>query len=125
MNVMELGTRQVNFMNDSRCCYECEDECRRIIDFCLLVHSLVQDINSLEEEIVRWRQVLIKYLPSQEAEGLRSDIFSNLAGDYSDDKAYQYYITRLCEGHDPLENDEHVNRMLRLRDGTDDTTLAL
>jgi hypothetical protein len=112
-------------MTDYIFSYECEDECSRIADFCSLVHSLVLDINSLEEEIVRWRQALIKYLPNQEAEGLQSDIFSNLAGDFSADEAYLFYIERLCNGHDPMQNDEHVNRMIRLRDGTDDTTLVL
>lgn len=112
-------------MSDYRSSYECEDECSYITDFCHLVHSLVQDINGLEEEIVRWRQALIKYLPPQEAEGLHSDIFSNLAGDYATYEAYQFYIGRLCNGQDPMENDEHVNRMIRLRDGTDDTTITL
>jgi hypothetical protein len=112
-------------MTDCRSSYECEDECSRITDFCRLVHSLVQEINGLEEEIIRWRQALIKYLPPQESEGLRSDIFSNLAGDYSADEAYQFYIGWLCNGQDPMGIDEHVDRMLRLRDGTDDTTITL
>lgn len=112
-------------MADYQYPYEYEDKCGRIIDFCRLVHSLVQDINDLEEEVVRWRQALIKYLPIQEAEGLRSDIFSNLSGSYAADEAYQFYIERLCGGHDPMENEEHINRMIRLRNGTDDTTITL
>jgi len=112
-------------MSDCRSSCECEAECCRITDFRRLVHSLVQEINDLEEEIVRWRQVLIKYLPPQEAEGLRSDIFSNLAGDYAADEAYQFLIERMYNGQDPMENDEHVGRMIRLRDGVDDTTLTL
>lgn len=125
MNVEGSETREVNSVADYRYPYECEDECSRIGDFCRLVHSLAQDINGLEEEVVRWRQALIKYLPPQEAEGLRSDIFTNLSGSYAADEAYQFYIGRLCGGHDPMENEEHINRMIRLRDGTDDTTITL
>jgi len=85
----------------------------------------VKDINDLEEKVVRWRQALIKYLSPQEAEGLRSDIFSNLTGNYADDEAYQLYIERLYGGQDPMENDDHINRMIRLCDGTDETTINL
>jgi len=34
----------------------------------------MEDIISLEQELIRWRQALIKYLPTEWAEGLRQDI---------------------------------------------------
>ena len=94
-----------------------------VTDFCLLVHKLVTNINSLEEEVVRWRQALIKYLPSQYAEGLRADIFSNLSYSFSDNVAYIFYMNQVCHGKDPMEDEEHLLRMIRLRDGMDETSV--
>lgn len=112
-------------MTNHKYSYECENECPCITDFCLLVHSLVQNINSLEEEVIRWRYALLKYLPAKEAEELRSDIFSNLTGSIVCNEAYQLYVEKMCDGRDPMDDEEHFNRMLRLRDGKDATTIPL
>lgn len=112
-------------MNNPRNSYECESECQSITDFCLLVHPLGQNINSLEEEVVRWRHELLKYLPSKEAEELRSDIFSNLTGSIAFNEDYKLYVEKMCLGRDPIDDDEHINRMLRLRYGKYDTTITL
>ncbi|WP_069874300.1 hypothetical protein [Fusibacter sp. 3D3] len=87
--------------------------------------SLIQNINSLEEEVVRWRYALIQYLPTKEADELRSDIFSNLTGGIDCDEAYQFYVEKMCGGHNPMDDEEHFNKTLRLRDGRDDTTITL
>lgn len=91
--------------------------------FYRLIAAMTEQIDLLEAEVVRTRQALIKHLSPRWAEGLYDDIFSNLsmrfAGDY---EAYDNFIRDCCDGTDPLESDEHVARMLRLRDGTDETT---
>lgn len=99
------------------------DDCTYVEDFCLLVHSLVKDIAHLEEETVRWRQALIKYLPKQWADGLKSDIFDNLAGRHGGDPAYEIYLRQMGLRQDPLETREHTEKMCRLRDGIDETTV--
>jgi hypothetical protein len=125
VNAVELGIRAVNSMTNCKYSSEYENECPSITDFCILVHSLVQNINSLEEEVVRWRHALLKYLPINEAEELRCDIFSNLTGSIDFNEAYQLYVEKMCLGRDPMDDDEHINRMFRLRDGKDDTTITL
>lgn len=67
------------------------DDCTYVDDLCRLIHSLVRDINHLAEEVVRWRQALVKYLPKQWAQGLQSDIFDNLAAWHGVYPAYEAY----------------------------------
>ena len=89
-----------------------------------LLFRMTEEISLLEEELVRWRQALIKYLPERWADGLFDDIFSNLSFRfYGDDPVYDRFVDEYCSGIDPLESNDHVQRMLRLRDGTDETTI--
>ena len=99
------------------------DDCAYVDDLCRLVHSLVRDIIHLEEEVVRWRQALVKYLPKQWAQGLQSDIFDNLAARHGGDPAYEAYLRHLGLKQDPMETQEHTEKMCRLRDGIDETTV--
>ena len=57
---------------------DCFYSCRTVHDFMRLTDEMVHTIIGLEEELVRWRQALIKYLPPEWAEGLRSDILNRL-----------------------------------------------
>ena len=79
--------------------------------------------HQLEAEIVRTRQVLAAYLPEKLADGLRQDIFSSLSmrfyGRYAE---YDSFVNDFHSGIDPMESDEQVAHMLRLRAGTDETT---
>lgn len=90
-----------------------------------LLKFMTDDIKNLEAEIVRWRQVLLKYLDPDKADGLFDDIFSNLHAPISlyDFDTYQQFMDYCYNGEDPLDDPEHVEKMLRLRDGTDETSI--
>ena len=101
---------------------DCKYSCSTIDDFIKLTDEMMEDIQLLEEELVRWRQALIKYLPERWAEGLRQDIFNNTARGYDGDPAYDIYVQ--AKGYDPQQSDEHVECMQRLADGTDKTSIT-
>ena len=90
--------------------------------FYCLIEKMVREINYLEEEIVRTRQVLAEYLPERWADGLRQDIFCDLSSRFTGIAEYDRYVEYCHSGTDPMEAEEQVSRMLRLRDGTDETT---
>ena len=92
-------------------------------DYFRLIDAMVREINLLEAEIVRTRHVLACYLPEPWNDGLRQDIFCNLSTNFSGSfDAYDRYVDLSCNGIDPMDSAEHTDQMLRLRDGTDDTT---
>ena len=100
-------------------------ECRELLGCYTLIDSLVQDILTLEEEMVRWRQALLKYLSPLDAQNLKSDIFDYLARRNYDSEAYQKYLTLYGYEQDPMESDEHVQKLWRLRNGTDEDSVNL
>ena len=88
-----------------------------------LIDAMIREIIDLEEEIVRCREALIHHLPKQLADGLYDDIFCNLSARFTGNyEAYDDYINALYVGDDPMESKKHFERMLRLRDGKDETT---
>ncbi len=100
----------------------CLNRCSTIDDFLNLTDEMVETIIGLEEELVRWRQALIKYLPEEWAEGLRQDIFNNLSRDFEGDPAYDLYV-RMKRGKDPQQAKKRIKRLYRLADGTDKTSI--
>ncbi len=99
--------------------------CSDIKDFLFLTDSMVDEINELRAEVVRWRQVLIKYLPEEWAYGLEQDIFDNLHHyAYEDYDAYNYYVKRCHGGKDPFDNPKRAKFMNRLRKGKDPTSIT-
>ena len=90
---------------------DCFYSCRTVHDFMRLTDEMVHTIIGLEEELVRWRQALIKYLPPEWAEGLRSDILNNIARDFEGDPAYDLYVSMVCNGIDPQQEKEKLARM--------------
>lgn len=100
-------------------------DCRELRDSYLLIDLLVEDILKLEEEMVRWRQALLRYLVPIDAQNLKSDIYDNLACRHSDNKSYQTYLKMLYNEQDPMESDEHCQMLQRLQEGTDETSIAL
>lgn len=123
----EPDATTINYGNDQD--YDeadyCTEPCHELVDSYLLIDSLVQDILSLEEEMVRWRQALLKYLLPIDAQNLKSDIYDNLARRYYDNACYQSYIKRAYNGVDPMESKEHCQMLKRLRDGIDETSVTL
>lgn len=111
--------------NNEFCNYEepCEYNCPTVDDFLNLTDEMIETILDLEEELVRWRQALIKYLPEKWAEGLRQDIFNNLSRDFEGEPAYDLYV-RLKRGTDPQQSEERRARLYRLADGIDDTSIT-
>lgn len=101
---------------------DCKYSCSTVNDFIKLTDDMMEDIQLLEEELVRWRQALIKYLPERWAEGLRQDIFNNTARGYYGDPAYDLYIQ--AKGYDPQQSEEHAEFMQRLANGTDETSIT-
>ena len=117
----ETGTYPVETPEIPPMDYEepCELHCGTVDDFLRLTDAMISDIISLEEELVRWRQVLIKYLPERWADGLRQDIFCNMARAYEGDPAYDLYV-----GKDPQQDKERAARLSRLAEGTDETSIT-
>lgn len=105
--------------------YECEDcdECDLTYDLCQLIDSLVSDIIHLEEETVKWREALLPYLSTEDADGLRSDIFSDLASRHTDENVYEVYMRNCGIKVDRMEASEHLNRMRMLKNGMAEDTV--
>ena len=129
-NVQDLPFDDINIGHvcdddDRPCGYEedCSYSCPTVDDFLCLTDEMIEAIIDLEDELVRWRQALIKYLPEDWAEGLRSDIFNNLSRDFEGDPAYDLYV-KLKRGIDPQQERKRIKRLYRLADGTDDTSIT-
>ncbi|MBR3244528.1 MAG: potassium channel protein [Parasporobacterium sp.] len=107
--------------------YDCEENCiyncATIDDFLDLTDEMIETIIDLEDELVRWRQALIKYLTKDWAEGLRQDIFNSLSRDFEGDPAYDLYV-QLRRESDPQQEEQRIRRLYRLADGTDETSIT-
>ena len=106
--------------NDMRCYYDCED-CEagtfRLID------HLVSDIQHLASEVVRLRYMLSWHLAKDVGETIRGEIVSDLHGSYYDYPAYQGYLSRYFQGHDPFESDRYCNHLRMLSMGEESSEL--
>ena len=71
---------------------ECIGDCDTVCSFLKLTDEMTRTILELDEELIRWRQALIKYLPPEWAEGLKQDIFNNTSRDFEGDPAYDRSI---------------------------------
>lgn len=126
---LPFGTALLDYESheDDNISCDCEDpcmySCQTVDDFLNLTDEMIETINGLEEELVRWRQALIKYLPEEWKEGLRQDIFNNLSRDFEGDPAYDLYI-KMKRGTDPQQEEERRKRLYRLADGTDETSIT-
>jgi hypothetical protein len=116
--------RDNEFFNEQESDADCIDSCQTVDKFMHLTDEMIKTIIDLEEEVVRWRQILIKYLPDEWAEGLRDDILCNLARGFEGDPAYDLYVNAMRGGADPQQDEETSNRMQRLADGTDETSIT-
>ena len=94
-----------------------------ISDFLALTDAMVTEIMRLEEEVVRWRKAIMKFLSKDWADGLDQDIFSGLSRTFYDLNAYKLFMNLMHDGRDPLESEEHFNTMWRLKKGTDITSI--
>lgn len=115
----ELTQEQIEALD-----YEAESQHMRF-EFYRLIASMVEDILLLEEDLVRWRKALIPHLTKPNAEGLQSDILDGLARNYERIPAYDIFMQEYCNNKNPMENEEHCDRMTRLRKGIDETSVFL
>lgn len=115
----ELTQEQIEVLN-----YE-EESQRMRFEFYTLIASMIEDILLLEEDLVRWRKALIPHLTELNAEGLQSDILDGLAKNYEGIPAYDMFMQEYCNNKNPMENEEHCDRMIRLRKGIDETSVFL
>ena len=95
----------------------------RETDYFQLIDLLIADIQHLESKVVRLRYLLSGFLPEHDGKMLRCEIFSDLAGSYYDQPAYQQYVEKYCYGHDPMENTNHVEHMMKLSHGDESVDL--
>ena len=103
---------------------ECIHDCDTVYSFLKLTDEMVKTIIDLDEELVRWRQALIKYLPSELTEGLQQDIYNNIFRDFESEPAYDLYVRLVCGGQDPQQEDSQIARMHRLAKGTDKISIT-
>lgn len=115
----ELTQEQIEVLD-----YE-EESQRMRFEFYTLIASMIEDILLLEEDLVRWRKALIPHLTELNAEGLQSDILDGLAKNYEGIPAYDMFMQEYCNNKNPMENEEHCDRMIRLRKGIDETSVFL
>ena len=99
--------------------YECTEDRDIILEFCWLVDVMLKDIQHLESETVRTRYELSCYLQPPYDEYLRSDILSDLAGQYTWSSAYKQYIQLLYNNQDPMDSNAYAKHMFRLAHGID------
>ena len=102
------------------CIYDCPD----VHNFLRLTDYLGHTILELEEEVIRWCQALIKYLPPDWAEGLRQDILCNLSRGFEGEAVYDFYVNSLCGGKDPQQDKARLARLRRLMNGTAETSIT-
>lgn len=92
-------------------------------DFLALTDAMVNEILLLEEEVIRWRKAIMKFLSPDWADGLDQDIFSGLSRPFYDFKAYVIFMNLMYDGKDPMESAEHRSTMWSLKNGTDITSI--
>ena len=93
---------------------ECSGDCDTVCSFLKLTDEMIKTILELDEELIRWRQTLIKYLPPEWAEDLQQDIFNNISRDFEGDPAYDLYVRLACGGQDPQQEASRIARLHRL-----------
>jgi len=91
------------------------DNCE--MDFYSLVDCLIKDIQHLESKVVYLRYSLSMFLPEYDGEMLKCEIFSDLSGSYSDQSAYQRYVSDYCHGQDPMDTAEYCAHLMRVSCG--------
>jgi len=99
------------FYPNDEYCAACEME-----SFNLIEH-LIFDIQHLSSEVVRLRYMLSRYLPKEEGDTIRSEIFSDLHGSYYDYPAYKTYIANCCNDIDPVNSEAFVKHMQKISKG--------
>ena len=107
----------VDYGIDCDYCDKCE------MDFCQLIDLLITDIQHLESKVVRLRYLLSGFLSEHDGKMLMCEIFSDLSGRYYAQPAYKQYVAKYCDGHDPMDNTNFVEQMMKLSHGDESVDL--
>jgi hypothetical protein len=86
-------------------------------NFYRLIEALISDIHHLESKAIYLRHLLSSYLPENDREMLRYEIFSDLTGSLLHHSAYQRYVSEYCAGIDPLDNMERFDFLKKVSQG--------
>jgi len=97
------------------CCNDCE------LDSLVLIDHLINDIQHLASEVVRLRHLLSWHLPKDVGETIRGESLSDLHGSYYGYPAYERFVSRYCDGNDPLESESYCTHMVKLYKGEEST----
>jgi hypothetical protein len=96
----------------------CGDDCVKCeMDFFLLIEHLITDIQHLASEVVRLRHLLSWHLPKDLGETIRGESLSDLYGSYYDYDAYSDFVSKYCDGDDPMESKRFIEHMRKLSNG--------
>ena len=94
------------------------DDCGKCeFDFFMLIEHLIFDIQHLASEVVRLRHLLSWHLPKDLGETIRGEALSDLYGSCYDYDAYKDFVSKYCDGDDPLESESYVEHMGKLAHG--------
>jgi len=102
--------------NDDYC-----DKCE--MDYYDIIDHLIKDIQHLEAKVVYLRYLLSGFLPKHDRDMLRCDIFHDLARAFWELPAYRRYVSKYCDGHDPIDDDSYVALLTRISTGEESTRL--
>jgi hypothetical protein len=97
------------------------DKCE--IDFFQLIDLLIKDIQHLESKVVYLRYFLSGFLPEHDGEMLMVEIFSNLSGLGYGQPVYRRYVSKYCDGNDPMEDADFIEHMMKLSLGKESVDL--
>jgi bacterioferritin (cytochrome b1) len=61
--------------------------------------------------------MLSRYLPKEEGNTIRTEMFSDLHGSYYDYPTYKKYISTCCNDIDPMNSDAFVKHMQKISKG--------
>jgi len=101
----------IEFYPTDEYCAACE------LDSFNLIEHLVFDIQHLSSEVVRLRYMLSQYLPKEEGDTIKSEIFSDLHGSYYDYPAFKKYILICCNDIDPMNSKAFETHMKKISMG--------
>jgi hypothetical protein len=96
------------------------DRCELIQEFCLLVDEMIRDIKHLQAEVIRTRYTLSEQPTYPHADGLKSDILSDLGGVYEEYPAFQEYMRIMYDGGNPLAFNDFVQALIDIARGRDE-----
>ena len=79
-----------------------------------LLQQMIENIRELTKETVLARGKAVSIADEIDSRNWESDMFSNLAGDFSDSKLYQQLVEQIYYGKDPLDSEEWTEELIKI-----------